>query len=337
MLFRGAAEGTIRKHFIQEFNALDAVIGLPPNLFYGTSIPASILVFKRCREHSEDVLFIDASREFEKQGNQNVLSDLHVAKIVETYAKREAIEKYSYRASLEEIAENDYNLNIPRYVDTFEEEEPVDLHQVSTDLKKLENDMRETDASIAAFCAETGYSPTLRTRRQRLMVQEENPVIARGTKQSPQQETEAKQIATPAARNDSKAPALRFPEFSGEWEEKRLGEISGSPTYGMNAPAISFDGQNKYLRITDIDEHTNTLNYDGLTSPGGNLIEEYLVESGDLLFTRTGASTGKSYLYDEKDGAVYFAGFLIKFPICKANPKFISNLTKRNHFKNGYL
>src|SRR5699024_7930609 len=130
VLFRGAAEGVIRKYLIEEKNYLDAVIGLPANIFYGTSIPTCILVFRKCRKLDQDVLFIDASNEFEKGKNQNNLTDEHVEKIINTYTNRETIDKYSHTASLEEIAENDYNLNIPRYVDTFEEEEPIDLEQV---------------------------------------------------------------------------------------------------------------------------------------------------------------------------------------------------------------
>lgn len=156
VLFRGAAEGVIREYIIKEQNYLDAVIGLPPNLFYGTSIPACILVIKKCRVNDGDILFIDASRDFEKQGNQNYITDKHVEKIVKAYEKRETIERYSYVALLSEIAENDYNLNIPRYVNTFEEEDAVDLSVVTTALQNLKTDMAETDASIAGFCKELG-------------------------------------------------------------------------------------------------------------------------------------------------------------------------------------
>lgn len=138
VLFRGAAEGKIRQTLIEK-NYLDAVIGIPANLFYGTSIPTTILVFKKNRT-TKDVLFIDASKEFVKGKNQNILSDENVDKIVETYAKREAVDKYSYIAEKEEIIENDYNLNIPRYVDTFEEEDPIDLEAV---IKQLQEDNRE--------------------------------------------------------------------------------------------------------------------------------------------------------------------------------------------------
>ncbi|MDT0695010.1 type I restriction-modification system subunit M [Mammaliicoccus sciuri] len=156
VLFRGAAEGVIRKYLIEEKNYLDAVIGLPANIFYGTSIPTCILVFKKCRKLDQDVLFIDASNEFEKGKNQNNLTDEHVEKIINTYTNRETIDKYSYTASLEEIAENDYNLNIPRYVDTFEEEEPVDLEQVQSDLKTIEAEIKEVEQEIDGYLKELG-------------------------------------------------------------------------------------------------------------------------------------------------------------------------------------
>lgn len=156
VLFRGAAEGKIREYIVKEQNYLDAVIGLPANLFYGAAIAACILVFKKCRVHDDNILFIDASAHFEKVGNQNALTDEHVAKIIETYAKRKTIDKYSYVAPLSEVAENDYNLNIPRYVDTFEEEERVDIEAVAAELQALESTMQDTDTTIAGFCKELG-------------------------------------------------------------------------------------------------------------------------------------------------------------------------------------
>ena len=139
VLFRGAAEGVIRKAIIENKNYLDTVIGLPANIFYGTGIPTIILVFKKGRE-AKDILFIDASREFEKAKNQNRLTSANIEKIVETYRNRQDVEKYAHVASLDEVRENDYNLNIPRYVDTFEEEEEIDLNEV---LKLIEQDKRE--------------------------------------------------------------------------------------------------------------------------------------------------------------------------------------------------
>lgn len=156
VLFRGAAEGTIRQYLIKEKNYLDAIIGLPSNLFFGTSIPTSILVFKKCREDDDNVLFIDASQSFEKGKNQNHLTTEDVEKIVETYKNRETLAKYSYAASLEEIAENDYNLNIPRYVDTFEEEEPIDLEQVQKDLKSIEEEIKTVEQEIDGYLKELG-------------------------------------------------------------------------------------------------------------------------------------------------------------------------------------
>jgi type I restriction enzyme M protein len=158
VLFRGSAEGHIRKYLIEDRNYLDAVIGLPANIFYGTSIPTCILVFKKCREDSDNVLFIDASKSYEKAKNQNYLTTENIEKIVDTYTSRNTIEKYSYLASMDEIKENDYNLNIPRYVDTFEEEEPIDLDKVSKELKALDSEMASTDETIAKFCDELGIA-----------------------------------------------------------------------------------------------------------------------------------------------------------------------------------
>ncbi len=158
VLFRGAAEKEIRQYIIEEQNYLDAVIGLPANLFYGTGIPTCILVLKKCRRHDDDILFIDASQHFDKAGNQNILTDEQVKKIIDAYRQRQSIDKYAYLASLDEVKENDYNLNIPRYVDTFEEEEPVDLDTIVKDLKALEADTQETEKSIADFCDELGIT-----------------------------------------------------------------------------------------------------------------------------------------------------------------------------------
>lgn len=156
VLFRSAAEGHIREFLIKEKNYLDAVIGLPANLFYGTSIPACILVFKKCRENPKDVLFIDASKHFAKGKNQNKLREEDIAKIIDTYNARKTVDKYSYVAKLEEITENDYNLNIPRYVDTFEEEEPIDLTEVTAEIKKIDQDSVVIDKKIEKYCKELG-------------------------------------------------------------------------------------------------------------------------------------------------------------------------------------
>ena len=166
VLFRGAAEGHIRKYLIEDKNQLDAVIGLPANIFYGTGIPTCILVLKKNRTStplSDQILFIDASNDFEKVKTQNVLLPEHIDKIIRTYrsyangALSEAeVDKYSYVATLDEVRENDYNLNIPRYVDTFEEEEPVDLQAVSQQLKQLEQEIQTNDATLADYCQQLG-------------------------------------------------------------------------------------------------------------------------------------------------------------------------------------
>ena len=154
VLFRGASEGKIRKKLIDE-NLLDAVIGLPANLFFGTSIPACILVFRKQKD-SSDVLFIDASREFDKDKNQNSLNDNHIAKILDTYKNKKEIDKYSHKATLEEIQENDYNLNIPRYVDTFEEEEIVDIEATKKNIANIEQELIEVKAKMKSFLEELG-------------------------------------------------------------------------------------------------------------------------------------------------------------------------------------
>lgn len=156
VLFRGGAEGQIREYLIKERNWLDAVIGLPANIFYGTSIPTCILVFKKCREAPDDILFIDASSGFERAKNQNFLRGQDIDKIIATYRERGEEERYSHRAKLAEIEENDYNLNIPRYVDTFEEEAPIDLDQVTAALKANAEIMTAIDEEIRGFCKELG-------------------------------------------------------------------------------------------------------------------------------------------------------------------------------------
>ena len=154
VLFRGGAEGHIRKYLIEEKNYLDAVIGLPANIFYGTSIPTCILVFKKCKEQPDNILFIDGSQHFEKVKTQNYLRDEDVERIIDTYSKRTTIDKYSYVASLDEVKENDYNLNIPRYVDTFVAEEDIDINAVADGLKAMGMDIRTTDETIAGYCNE---------------------------------------------------------------------------------------------------------------------------------------------------------------------------------------
>ena len=155
VLFRGSSEGKIREKLINE-NLLDAVIGLPEKLFYGTGIPAAILIFKK-QKSDDSVLFIDASREFKSGKNQNNLSEENIAKIIATYRARKSVDKYAYLATLLEIKDNDYNLNIPRYVDTFEEEAEIDLVVVRAEREQLKTQLAELEVQMAKYLEELGY------------------------------------------------------------------------------------------------------------------------------------------------------------------------------------
>ena len=161
VLFRGGAEGKIRQALIEE-NLLDAVVGLPANLFTTTGIPVAILIFDRSREQGgmnearKDVLFIDASKEFNPGKTQNVMDETHISKVLETYRSRAEIERYSHRASPAEIAENDFNLNIPRYVDTFEAEEEIDVAALQKDIHRIEAELVDVRAKMAAYLKELG-------------------------------------------------------------------------------------------------------------------------------------------------------------------------------------
>ena len=155
VLFRASSEGKIRQQLIEE-NLLDTVIGLPEKLFFGTGIPAAILIFKKHKTNN-NVLFIDASREFKSGKNQNQLTPDNIKKIIDTYKARETTDKYSYLASVDEIAENDFNLNIPRYVDTFEEEAEIDLVAVRTQRVQLKNELQTLEAEMERYLKELGY------------------------------------------------------------------------------------------------------------------------------------------------------------------------------------
>lgn len=152
VLFRSGSEGKIRKQLIQE-NLLEAVVGLPENLFFGTGIPAAIMIFNKGKEH-EDVLFIDASEEFEKGTKQNKLRDQDIEKIVTVFQDFEEKEKFSYVADTEEIKENDYNLNIPRYVDTFEPEPEVNISEVQEEIKSLEKELDNVQNKMNQYLQE---------------------------------------------------------------------------------------------------------------------------------------------------------------------------------------
>jgi type I restriction enzyme M protein len=155
VLFRGAAEGRIRRRLIEE-NLLDLVIGLPEKLFYGTSIPAAVLVFRK-HKADEKVLFIDASRDFEAGKNQNTLREADLQRILDTAAARQPLARYAHLATPAEIAENDFNLNIPRYVDTFEEEAAIDLMAVRRAREQLKAELAQLELQMDAYLKELGY------------------------------------------------------------------------------------------------------------------------------------------------------------------------------------
>jgi len=158
VLFRGGQEGKVREALIRE-NLLTGIVGLPSNLFYGAGIPAALLIFDKARKpHGKGtVLFIDASREYEQGTNQNRLRDEDINKIVKTFRKRRTVEKYAHLATSAEIEENDFNLNIPRYVDTFEPEPEIDIVAVQRDIERIEGELAETQAKMHKYLQELGF------------------------------------------------------------------------------------------------------------------------------------------------------------------------------------
>lgn len=149
VLFRGAAEGKIRKALLEK-GQIDAIIGMPAGLFYSTGIPTIVMVLKKHRDN-RDVLFIDASKGFEKGKNQNILRDQDIDKIIETYKKRQDVDKYAHLATMDEIKENEFNLNIPRYVDTFEEEPPIDIVALSKEMQDIDQKIAQSEAEFLSL------------------------------------------------------------------------------------------------------------------------------------------------------------------------------------------
>ena len=160
VLFRGAAEGVIRKKLLED-GSIDTVIGMPANLFFGTSIPTTVIILKKNRT-TRDVLFIDASKDFIKGKNQNKLSQENIDRIVETYKKREDVEKFAHVASFEEIRENDFNLNIPRYVDTFEEQEEIDIVELGKELVALNQQIKAAENDFLSMLDELAVTDETR-------------------------------------------------------------------------------------------------------------------------------------------------------------------------------
>lgn len=154
VLFRAASEGKIRKQIVEK-NWIDAVIGLPENLFFGTGIPACILIFKK-NKTDNNVMFIDGSNEYDKGKNQNILRDEDIRKIVVTYKERKEIDKYCHIASFDEIKENDFNLNITRYIDVFQEEEEINLVEVKNSISKIELELKDIKENLNKYLDELG-------------------------------------------------------------------------------------------------------------------------------------------------------------------------------------
>lgn len=159
VLFRGSSEAHIRQYLIEELNVIDAVIGLPSNMFYGAAIPTCILVLKKCRKNPDDILFIEASQHFEKVKTTNVMREEHIAKIIKAYKNRINEDKYSQVVDLKTIQSNNWNLNIPRYVDGSQEEELVDLNFLAGELVQLDGDLVKSSKTIAEFCKDLGIKP----------------------------------------------------------------------------------------------------------------------------------------------------------------------------------
>jgi type I restriction modification system M subunit hsdM len=156
VLFRGASEGEIRR-ILLENGSIYAVIGLPANMFYNTSIPTCIIVLKKHRE-GRDVLFVDASNLFEKEKKQNVMNKEHIDRVIKLYNDRKTVDKLSFLASYEDIEKNDFNLNIPRYIDTSEEEEEIDIRELSESFRDINREINECNEALLEMFGELTYS-----------------------------------------------------------------------------------------------------------------------------------------------------------------------------------
>ena len=297
VLLRGAAERLIRKYLIEERNVLDAVISLPANIFFGTQIATIILVFKKCREYNDNILFIDASNDFEKGKVRNYLSEEHIDKIVDTYKKRKAIEKYSSVVSLDEIRDNDYNLNIPRYVDTFEKEEVIDLEVVTNQLQLINDQLESKKETLNTFLIELG----LREGGYRM----------EATK---------------------KIPNLRFAGFDEAWEEKKLGEV-GESIIGLTYSSDDVNPEGTLvLRSSNIKD--NKLSYIDNVYVKKDIPQKLITKEGDVLIcTNNGSKNliGKSALIDADGEGHSFGGFMTIFR--SENGKFVFQLLQTELFR----
>ena len=282
VLFRGAAEGVIRQKLLED-GSIYAVIGMPANLFFGTSIPTTVIVLKKNRQ-TRDVLFIDASREFVKGKNQNKLSEENIQKILETYAERKDVEKYAHLATFDEIKENDYNLNIPRYVDTFEEEEPIDMVHVGNDIKKIRQEQQVLEKELLEAISS---------------LQKQHLKMKRGCKA---------RWRCSNMSNDT-LPEIRFPEFTDEWEQVKLKDV-----------ATVFDGTHQTPKYTESGvkfvsvENIKTLETEKYISQEAYDSEysKKQAEKGDVLMTRIGDIGTAKVIETDEPLAYYVTLALLK-------------------------
>jgi type I restriction enzyme M protein len=270
-LFRSGSEQHIRRYLIENRNYLDAVIGLPANIFYGTSIPTCIMVFKKCKEHPDDVLFIDASQHFEKVKTQNVLREEHIDKIIDTYRNRTEEEKYSKRVTLQLIADNDYNLNIPRYIDIFEEEEIIDINEICDLLEKINNLSIKNDEKIFSICYELNIPKPIGNNIF-LLEQYKKGMMKRIFSQE-----------------------LRFKDNDGnvypDWEEKKLGEIFYSEKgKGISKNKIVPNGNFECVLYGELYTKYNEVIYNVVSKT--NEVDGIKSKVGDLLIPSSTTTTG---------------------------------------------
>jgi type I restriction enzyme M protein len=327
ILFRGAAEGHIRKHLIEKKNYLDAVIGLPAGIFFGTSIPTCILVFKKNRKNDDNVLFIDASNHFEKGKAQNFMRHEDVERIVVAYSKRESVEKFAHVAKITEVEENDYNLNIPRYVDTFEEEESIDLNVVSDALETLHEATEFVDSKIKLYTEELGIPfrsggslPLLRQYKKGVMQQLFN---------GRWDEQDGQLTFTP--------PTLRFKADDGnefpDWEERTLKSLvnllkdgthgshpdqEGAPNFLLSAKNIV----NNSIRITDSERKISQSEFD-------KIYKNYELHKGDVLLTIVGTIGRVAKVLDTKNIAFQRSVAILRFPT--SNTDYICQLLQSSY------
>jgi type I restriction enzyme M protein len=308
VLFRGGAEGHIRQYLIKDRNYLDAVIGLPTNIFYGTNIPTCILVFKKCRENPDNILFIDASKHFEKTKKQSYLRSQDIEKIIMAFRSRIDEDKYSHAATLKEVKENDYNLNIPRYIDIFEEEDSIDLNLIASSLLELDESSRKNDAIIFKFCEELKIQKPVGNNLH-LLKQYKKGVIKKIFDQ-----------------------VIRFKDDTGnnfeDWKEINLGRIlKERKTY------LTKGGELEHISLTVEGVVPKTARYerDFLVKSGEDKIYK-ITRLNDICYNPANLKFG--VISRNKYGDGIFSPIYVTFEVQKQNIEFIEYLVTRKAFIN---